>query len=184
MHIKTSSPAIPFTAKKFPSQIFTICPWKCLKSLWGQSLSTIQVRFYIKTCKWINSIITHSNHLKRVGGEDLPRAQKWRRGKLESSQQRFSIREQTAAVITFIFATRLKSSGTGSCWEIFSKWLGVGYICNITRNITGPYYIIHAQMAMLIISHYSIVVAFVRRYGGHTPFQGFRFRQSSSPAWL
>ena len=32
MHIKTSSPAIPFTAKKFPSQIFTICPWKCLKS--------------------------------------------------------------------------------------------------------------------------------------------------------
>ncbi len=30
---------------------------------------------------------THSNHLKRMGGEDSPRAQKWRRGKLESFQQ-------------------------------------------------------------------------------------------------
>ncbi len=47
VHIKTSS-AIPFTTKMSPNQISTTCTWKCLKALLGQSLSTIQVRFYIK----------------------------------------------------------------------------------------------------------------------------------------
>jgi hypothetical protein len=51
----------------------------------------------------------------------------------------------------------------GDLFEMTWRWV---------YNITDLYYI-YAPMAM-IMRHHSIAVAFVRRYGGYTPFQGFR----------